>query len=98
MYAIQLSLNEGFELERLNFGQMIDKAFWGLLVSIAMWAGSQLKDLTSSVQTLNQTMVGLSYKVEAAQTELLKAASVNEKQDDRLRNIELELSKIRKLK
>lgn len=97
MYATPLFSNERIQMEpvRLSFNQIVDKAFWVLLSVIAVWAGAQIKELTTSVQSLNSTMVGLSYKVEAAQGELVKASIINEKQDDRLRNIELELIKLR---
>lgn len=75
---------------RLSFGQIVDRVFWGLIVLIAMWAGSQLKELTVSVQQLNTTMIQLSADVKTAKSDLDKVFFVNEKQDDRIRALELE--------
>lgn len=75
---------------RLSFGQVVDRVFWGLIVLIAMWAGSQLKELTVSVQQLNTTMIQLSADVKTAKSDLDKVFFVNEKQDDRIRALELE--------
>ena len=82
---------------RLSFGQIVDRVFWGLIVLIALWAGSQLKELTVSVQALNTTMVQLSSDVKTAKSDLDKVFFVNEKQDDRIRALELEL-RFKKLK
>lgn len=96
MYATQLFLSESImstDEKRLTFGQIVDRVFWGLIVMIALWAGSQLKELTNSVQSLNSTMVALSVDVKSAKSDLDKVFYINEKQDDRLRALEIQLKR-----
>lgn len=44
------------ELKRLDFGQVVDKIFWGLLTGAAVFVATKVNTLTDSVSQLNASV------------------------------------------
>lgn len=49
-----LKLLNGEEHHRLDFGQLVDRIFWALVCAILYYGVDQLRDLSKSVNTLNE--------------------------------------------
>lgn len=48
---------------RIVFGDVVDRVFWGLLVSVSAYGVFQIQALNKSVAELNQSMAVLMYQV-----------------------------------
>jgi cell division protein FtsL len=44
------------ELKRLDFGQVVDKIFWGLITATAVFVATKVNTLTDSVSQLNSSV------------------------------------------
>lgn len=68
---------------RLDFGDIIDRTFWGLLIAIASYGVMQIQDLSKSVAELNQNMAVVLSKMSDSEKRL-------DKDENRLERLELD--------
>lgn len=71
------------EEKRLNFGHLVDRVFWGLMTSVAIYAASQIRDMSNSIASLNEKMAVVIVQLSDTERRLDAQSRRIEKLEDR---------------
>jgi len=71
----------------MSWGQFVDKAFWFVISSSALYMASQIREMSKSVEQLNVNMAVVLYQISTSKERLDK----QETRIDKLQDMVLEL-------
>lgn len=70
--------------KRMDFGHFIDRIFWALLTSAAIYCSTQLRELGMSVNDLNKNMAVAIYQITESRDRLNKIDSRMDRLEERI--------------